>query len=448
MTILFVTLDQTVRADCSSGGEPRLLNLETFEGGEDLAMSVETALLSGDPTGKQLYIVSTEVWTQVLQVPARAIRGLTDSQLLASLANEAEAVSGIDLGQSELAYRTLGTAGADQNFWVSQISTFQLERLEQVVRERKSRLAGVCHPTGLAALASGTPTVELWPGVIAGHDRDHVQILAMDPTYNTWQTVLEPWLANVDPETLSYRAASPQLMTSHDTQRDWQLLSVDANLESWLLTVARALSKAPDVPVIQARKKPISSRQLNTITAIACGLTILACAAHFIWLDLSIRDLSTQAGQSREISSQITKAERELSELQRKQSLLQTKVRELTVSQELIHSTQKAHRLRWSRLLEVLPRFTPRHLVIQRIDHDKDEVKLSGLCLEPQLANQLAAGLTEHLTPYGWQVHPPQKKALERLRNGGPWSYEIVLENSAIDTSVIEQSLATQEASP
>lgn len=449
ITILFVMLDRTVRADFSGGSEPTLINHEMLGSGDDLVMSVETALLTSGRTGSKVYIISTEVWTQTLQLPVRAIRGLTEDQLHETLAHEAEAVSGIEASQSALAYQTLSVKSAEQLFWVSQISTYQLERLEEAVKHNQSRLAGVLHPTGLIRTAKGESSVELWPGVISGHGEHGTQVMSMDPKLNDWQVVLQPWLTSHAVDSMKHLAASSDLIPPISVAQDWQTLDQDESLQAWLTTAVRVLSDVTAVPRIRPQKKPVSSRQLNVITAIACGVTIMLCALHFVWIDFAERSISSQAGDARQISTQITQAKRDLAQLKQDEQQLQTEVRELSQSRDQMRSTERAHRQRWAQLLRLLAQNSPADLVVQNIDYKQDQVVISGICLEPQLANQLAAGLTEHLAPYGWRVQPPEKKALERLRNGGPWSYQIVLENVSVDPGMAEQALAAQqEASP
>ena len=169
VTLLLVLPDRTIRADCSSGAQPALLHLTSCPSGEDLPSSVETALWTGGPVGRKVWILSTEVWTQTLRVPVRAIADLSPAQLRESLAIEAEPVSGIDASQSALACEALHVENGDQRYWVSQIPLFHLDRMVQAVRQRRGRLMGVLHPAGVTAIAEPTPAVELWPGVILGH---------------------------------------------------------------------------------------------------------------------------------------------------------------------------------------------------------------------------------------------------------------------------------------
>lgn len=441
-------LDRTVRADFSGGSEPTLLNCETVDGGDDLVMSVETTLLTSGRVGKKVYIISTEVWTQTLQFPIRAVSGLSEAELRESLAHEAEAVSGIEAAQSALAYAALTVESGEQRYWVSQISAFLLERLEESVKHSGGRLAGVLHPAGLTAQVSGRCFVELWPGVISAHGEQDIQVLSMDPKLNDWQVVLESWLAKHSADSIKHFAAGSDLVPANSTEHDWWTLDQQEQLLSWLNVAVRTLSASSKVPQIRAAKKRVSAQQLNTITAAACGVTIAICALHFIWISLAQQSMTARLSDARQVSTQITNAKRDLAKLEQDKQKLQSEVLTQTQSHDQMLLTQQAHRQRWAKLLRLLAKHSPENLVVQNIDQDQDNVKISGVCLEPQLANELAAGLTEHLIALGWQVHPPEKKALARMRNGGPWSYEIVLENVAVDPSVIEPPLAAQEGQP
>jgi len=81
-----------------------------------------------------------------------------------------------------------------------------------------------------------------------------------------------------------------------------------------------------------------------------------------------------------------------------------------------------------AKLLEALAKGRPEDLMVEAISSEKDEIKITGICLDAAAANQLANYLEKELKPLGWSVTAPMKKNLELLPNAsGPWDFEIKL---------------------
>ena len=74
-TIVLVTRQDLVRADFASGPNPALLELVVQPRPDlpDLAALVETALVLGPKAARQVWVLSSDLWTQTLALPAGRI---------------------------------------------------------------------------------------------------------------------------------------------------------------------------------------------------------------------------------------------------------------------------------------------------------------------------------------------------------------------------------------
>src|SRR5271154_6470118 len=105
-TILLITRNELVRADFSRGPKIALLNLwqQPRPDLPDFASLAEAALIQGPKPGKRVWIFSTDLWTQTLELPANKATGVSASELANALNFEAEALSGHSAFESVVGY--------------------------------------------------------------------------------------------------------------------------------------------------------------------------------------------------------------------------------------------------------------------------------------------------------------------------------------------------------
>ncbi len=99
------------------------------------------------------------------------------------------------------------------------------------------------------------------------------------------------------------------------------------------------------------------------------------------------------------------------------------------------HQVMRAQRQRLVTVLTVLAQPRPDDLLIRKIEGTENEVVFHGLCLETQFADNLAAALAAALGSQGWQVQPPTRQSMEMLVGGGPWEFEIRIQDAANQSS-------------
>ena len=154
----------------------------------------------------QVWVLSTEIWTQTISLAAQTVSGLEPEQLARALGFEAEPLSNIRGVEARAACVPVSATGGEREFWTTILPESQLQQIEFVVERVGGRLAGVAHPGGLpwplAAEVGAAPAtwrrVELWPGAIVclaaaeGHGL-RVHVVNSDPRPERWRRDLESW---------------------------------------------------------------------------------------------------------------------------------------------------------------------------------------------------------------------------------------------------------------
>ena len=174
-TILLITHDRLIRADLRPGRAAGMADLheERRPAADDLPSLVEAALRLGRTRPGNVWILSSELWTQVLSLPSEALSGLKAEDLSRALGFEAEPFSGINALEAAAAQVPLPGEGSQRAFWLTEISAVQLQQIDEIVKQSGGRLLGMSHPGGLPRPLCLPPEgqetwqrVELWPGAV------------------------------------------------------------------------------------------------------------------------------------------------------------------------------------------------------------------------------------------------------------------------------------------
>ncbi|NUN47724.1 MAG: hypothetical protein HUU15_02710, partial [Candidatus Brocadiae bacterium] len=107
-----------------------------------LADLIEAAARPGGNLSGPVWVLTDDVFVQVLKLNADAVRDLKDSELGQALAYEAQVVSGMGPAESALGWRGLQGTGREREFQVVQMPRADRERAQDAVRSLGGRLAG------------------------------------------------------------------------------------------------------------------------------------------------------------------------------------------------------------------------------------------------------------------------------------------------------------------
>jgi Tfp pilus assembly protein PilN len=132
VTFLLITANHIARADFTAG---KFVASSAPRPGAD---AVRAALALGGKAAAETWLLSSEVWTQEIQLNAAQVAGLSAESLRRALAFEVEPFSGIPAVDSATGFRQ-SSAGI---FQVAQVPRTELEAAHRTIREHGGALAG------------------------------------------------------------------------------------------------------------------------------------------------------------------------------------------------------------------------------------------------------------------------------------------------------------------
>lgn len=440
-TLVVVTRDRVVRAEFRArSARPTSIIVRERPETDDPVAAVVAGLGGERRAPGRVFVLSSDVWTRTLRVPALNLKNLSAAELQQSLAFEAEPLSGLSPAEAATAVLTLGEAHGLGDAWVGQISVAVLGEIDEVVRGAGGKLAGVLHPAGVPIpidFGSGSDSglrVEFWADATArvvndGDRLTNLQIEQGAATANR-EAIVGEWArqSNVGLERVDVLV--PDFRPSIDGEHTF---ADDATLETWLTAWHKVLTaRKPAAPSIAPPPRPLSTQQRRNIAAVLAGVALLACIGHGYWVRTGIE--LAQAEQNR-----VEAPGRELASIKKQQGETEkalTKLRDETTKRaaevKQAEETLIAHRRRLGALLDRLGRESTHQWVLRRIDGSPRELILVGLTMHPEHISALAADLAADLDKLGWTVEPPTHTARNQLNDGGPWSFELRLRDETL----------------
>jgi hypothetical protein len=437
ITLLLITRERLVRADFTSGSAPVLKDLQQRSRPEsdDLEMLVDTAIRMGKKRLGKVFVLCSDLWIQTLHMQADMARGLEEQDLARALSFEAEPLSGISAIDSQAGVATIASTGQQGDFWLIQVPNSQVAQVDDVIHEAGGKLHGLLHPAGICtSLASSQDgawqRVELWPGtIVCGRQEPgappQVKVINSEPSQRGWQSAVETWLG--DAGTTQWLVPETSVKPPVEGAEVFNLAH-ELSLHAWLTAWAEHLSRPTlSVPMIRPAPRPMSKARRQTITATLAAVAAIGCYGHYTWNERVTTDLVGQAKVLNDRIAAFTAKKKEATDLSAKVEKVRTQVAAISTKVEDCRNTLDAHRQRWQRLLEMLADLRPEHLVVQKIDSSGETLSISGLCLGPHPANELASELGSRVRELGWQVQPAKQESGKVLFSGDPWKFDLVL---------------------
>ncbi|MEM8550608.1 MAG: hypothetical protein AAGF10_07435, partial [Verrucomicrobiota bacterium] len=131
----------------------------------DIAPAVAHALSEGGKPGRQVWVLDSEVWLGVVDLPAGAVAGQSDKALEGPAAYEAEALSDLSPTEAVTSVQRRRHVEHGDQFLVVQARRAEVAAVAKAIRAAGSRLAGLGHPAGLPEamhLEPNTGSVKAW----------------------------------------------------------------------------------------------------------------------------------------------------------------------------------------------------------------------------------------------------------------------------------------------
>ena len=173
-TIILLTKHRLMRADFRGRGRPRLVGLweQPRPAADDAGTLVDAALRLHSKRARRVWVLSGELWTNVLTIPAEVLRGVVAADMEQVLGFEAETLTGVSPMETSLAHVSLVASGSDRRYWTTQVANGIRQSMEQSVRALGGKLLGMAHPGGVPwPLDTDRPIgpwerIEFWDDVV------------------------------------------------------------------------------------------------------------------------------------------------------------------------------------------------------------------------------------------------------------------------------------------
>ena len=457
ITVVIHTHALLLRADVSSDGQPRVRRWR--KGWPDVAAAVAYALNEGGPASRRVWVLDSEVWLGVVELPASAVAGLSDKDLADPAAFEAEAIPGLDPAEAVTAVQRRRMADQEDQFLVAQTSRVTVLEIIKAVRGAGAKFAGLGNPAGLTEAlehdgtsdspdqqGGGWRRVEFWADSVVLVESALGRVaqipLGVRPQGN-WRKALEPHLSRGEPvaqdQTLvgagvrvrggthwrentavqgdaRWLAAGDEGGDEDDGVPAWDLAD-DAVAESFAAAWARQLvsldaTKDWISPTLRAPKAPAARWPAVVVGVIALGLALGAVLYQRDQASVRLTDLRGQVehaqGDQRKINDQRKQVNQAKAEGRKKEKAIQgleQKLNSLTKQRVAAVPVRTDRRTSLAAMMEALSRSVGEDVVVESIEHGSPQHQIEGLAASPEAASSLASDLSEQLQN-AWRVSP------------------------------------------
>lgn len=476
MTVVIRTPGLLLRADSGGRGKPTVTLWR--QDWSSLSPALAHALAEGDRPGKRVWVLDSEVWLGVIDLPAAAVAGQSDKDLAGPAAYEAEAFSDLAPAEAVTAVQRRRMTDQGDQFLVAQVRRREVAALAKVVRSAGAKLAGLGHPAGLPEALrldqhseshGGWRRVEFWSGAVVlvefvagrigliplgvGPHSDWRRSLA--PHLRTGESVVEDqtlvgpsvrvrggtqWRESTTVEgTARWLAAGSGPVDEDDGVPVWDL-SDDPSAERFAQAWAqRLVSISPGssemTPTLRPPKAPASRWPAALVGVLALGLAIFGVVTLRGQSSHQLADLKEQLehvqGDQKVVVDARQSVDRDQANVRKKQKAiddLERQLNKLKHDQASSDSASVDRRLAMSAMMAALGDTNSESTVIQSIEHDSPRHEIKGTSASPAAAATLAHRLSEQLRGH-WIVYPAQVDP-EMVGGRMIWRFGIVIEST------------------
>ena len=361
-TLILIADRLLARAEVRGRREVNLESLDTIARPERASLTglIQSAIALNPKPCNKVWLFSTELWTGSITIPSD-LHGIVNSEeLMQSALIEAELQSEISAFQSKVAMKRIEDDNyGDPQYWATQISSDDIEAIDQTLRASHTTWSGIAHP------------------------------------------------AFTCPSVLSHQVGD--------------FLNGEAAIREWAIATARSLpSIASQRPCLIASPKSMSERtQIKWATAIG-AMTILACGGIYLrdlgmlsHYESSTKILLAQKEEGEMLTQSVKKNESSIIENQRQLQTNQQHLISLTdqiQQNQLEQMRQASHCLN---LMNAVAESSDEESWLQKIDSSNNRVALSGVSLNEASAHRFAHRLELHPDLVGYSIWPAETKTLD-----------------------------------
>jgi len=442
-TLLYITEVKTFRIDTDRKGvmlgEIQVVEVKC-ESTNALPAAVDSIISESAALGKTVWILYARLITYQLTLPAIQVEGVDEGILKQALQFEYEALTDNSLANSQLAYYFLGTQDEMSSYWINIIATESMTDLIANLKKASCKLGGLTHPGGFPGLLSGTDEaswlrIECWPNAIFALAKNpeqgsSLQIFPTNPD-SDWHEQLDHWMLETGAVDKSEAIMNNKMEYIPSTDENYHL-TLDGALVFWLGQWAQHLitSESVNTPLLHTK----TNINMELVYMIGGGVAALVlCGTHALWMVYQTNEAAYQFEQLTAAEKNLKTYRKKLTKDQDKLTELQKKVTFIDGNIDLIPNALKGLQQRPAELLKQLAEGSPEDIVVEEIKLDSQQIIVSGVSLQASLSNVLAGNIEIPLAKVGWKVNPPTKTEMNVFDNGGPWSFEMGIEDLGLE---------------
>ncbi len=441
-TLLYITTDKTFRIDTDRKGVVigALQTIEvSCESSGGLPYCLETVIKTGDKPGRKLWLFYINLHSYTLHLPSVQVEGVGDEILEQALRFEYEALTGNSAMKNQLAYRFLGEADEMSQYWVTVVARETLTKLVAQGKKAGCKLGGLMHPGGLPELLSASEQaswlrIETWSSeayALTEKPDTGFNLLIIPINNNAnWREELRHWLEETGRVERSEAIMGFAIEYLPETDKIYHFNKTE-DLLFWLGFWAKhlAVKFAGDVPLLKEQ----SGANKELLYIMGSGMSaLLLCCAHFTWNVYQKNQFEAEYLDLQQVEQEMADLRKTIVSNQDKSRELKKQLADLGGNISIIPYAIASLQKRPAELLYRLANGSPEDLIIEQISSDRDKVIVSGVALLPHLPNDLAEHIEANFKQVSWLVNPPTKKDMAIFDRGGPWSFEIVLDDKGL----------------
>lgn len=443
-TLLCFINNRFIRVDLNDKGgrvgDPLRLPLEC-DTITDLPLALTEALKGTQPIGRHLWLLHDGLPNHTVEVPVGQVVGLSDEQVNQALLFELQELTGVVTTNLQSSHVLLSQVEGQNQYWLSHAPKTLIAQLRRTAKEYGCRFDGLLHPAGLPyAVAAENQErawarLEIWPDVMVGLNGDHsgrcnAWVMQAGAKPKRVQTEVERWRSKLGDklhwETLGDGLAVDFLpptalainLDQDDTLFRW--------LEAWGQTLVKALPT--HIPVLAPPEDPNRERWLM---AAAAAVALAVCLGHLGWQQHRQSRLAPDRAFLKRSQAQISGMEMELTRYKKQHDELIKKLDPgMRVQAVATPEVLAALRKRLAVLMRAVAVNSSDGIVIEEIHTKPNALIVKGVSLDAAEANKLASALEAQLGGLGWRIEQPRKKDLALDAHGGPWEFEILLDDA------------------
>jgi hypothetical protein len=429
-TLVLITPHEVVRADFAGPGRLMDVQRQPRPDFENFGMLVEAALLLGSKTARDVWVLSSELWMQTIDVIAN-LDGATRNEQMRALCLEAEQFSGISGLDSAVGFVPLPSGGGLRSFLVTQTRTEDLDEAEKAVHRFGGRLLGILHPAGaplsLGGAADSWERIEYWPDLTlvlqaATGGKLRRLVVPGDPRQGRWCNDYQNWSNSTKVAVAESLAATASLAGDETPSLD-----DEKTLALWLAVWSRAVAaKERSFPCIVPPKRPMTVATQRGLMAVLLLAAIVFCGGHYLYCDYAI-------GKAKLDNEKAQLPSKTLASLDAQHKALVKEQGDLTAKKERLEHLVGDMTMQRARVYHMLAKFAEHRgtaMLLQKIDLEGGEPRVHGISLEPNQAGIFAKHIADALRVHGWQAQDLKSTALHKLTSGGPWVFEFKLRDN------------------